>query len=75
MFCSIRRWNELDKLAALVSVSLLDGVWQSYELQMTANDEVEFQEVREWEQLFHDLIEGIMLGEGEGGGCWAIMFQ
>lgn len=34
---------------------------------MTANDDAAFREVREWESLFHDLIESIMTGEGEGG--------
>ena len=40
---------------------------------MTANDDAEFQEVREWEQLFHDLIEGIMGGEEEDGTCWIVI--
>lgn len=40
---------------------------QSYELEMTANDDQEFWEVREWENLFHDLIEGIMREDGGGG--------
>ncbi|CAN0119730.1 unnamed protein product, partial [Pylaiella littoralis] len=44
---------------------------QSYELGLTANDDEEFREVREWEKLFHDLMEGIITGEeadGAGGG-------
>lgn len=40
---------------------------QSYELELTANDEEEFREVREWENLFHGLIERIMGEDGEGG--------
>lgn len=44
-------------------------VCQSYELELTADDDEEFWEVRRWENLFHDLIEGIMGGEdGDGGG-------
>eukprot|EP00903_Cladosiphon_okamuranus_P010290 g9741.t1 len=59
--------NSLAYNSATGSVASAQVFMQSYELQMTANDEEEFQEVREWEQRFHDLIEGIMLGEGEGG--------
>ncbi|CAM9765761.1 unnamed protein product, partial [Scytosiphon promiscuus] len=45
---------------------------QSYELKLNANDDDEFREVREWESLFHDLIEGIMTAsQEEGGGEYA----
>lgn len=47
------------------SVYLL--VSQTYALELSANDDAEFKEVREWESLFHDLIEDAMAGEGEGG--------
>ena len=38
---------------------------------MAANNDAEFQEVREWESLFHDLIEEAMAGEGDGG-TWCL---
>ncbi|CAN0213748.1 unnamed protein product, partial [Ectocarpus sp. 6 AP-2014] len=41
---------------------------QSYELELTANDDEEFWEVRQWESLFHELVEGIMEGQEDGGG-------
>lgn len=42
---------------------------QSYELELTANDDEEFREVGEWELHFHDLIEGVMSNE-EGVGTF-----
>ncbi|CBN79522.1 similar to Patched domain-containing protein 3 [Ectocarpus siliculosus] len=41
---------------------------QSYELELTANDDEEFWEVRQWESLFHELVEGIMEEQEDGGG-------
>lgn len=67
---------ETSCFSEVVLLSLLRlVVSQSYELEMTANDDAEFQEVREWENLFHDLIEDIMAGEGETGARETIIFN
>eukprot|EP00752_Nemacystus_decipiens_P003669 g3381.t1 len=57
--------NSLTYDSSTGSVAGAQVFMQSYELQMTANDDAEFKEVREWEQLFHNLIEGVMAGDGE----------
>lgn len=46
---------------------------QSYELELTVNDDEEFREVREWENLFHDLIEATVGADGGGGTCLRVI--